>query len=367
MQLYFKKKRKFPEPWQMSIVQLFNLPLPDDLVRFIGEFITFSVGDLLALREVCKHHKEYIDRVAGGHLKSIKNILRSFGLDLGDPIYSDIRDFIPASGAFSLNDLRKLRNDHLERHLTLKNLSPEKLDRTFGFMLDYRCYYMSILPQVSVPDSADEIRQNILTLRKHFREYIMDNWITDTRFIHYIALSFEPKIEPARDRFAGLNDYQKDRGKYSVYEVNSAMKSVFGVIPQMLNLYRFSLLDDAEILNRFLQTALILGYSFFLDFNITYNTLKALFYFAFPSYDLISIIFSTILTLLICLFRSPTFNLMLRLDKCIYQIPSAHRFITDMMMLIGKYGYVILLLGHYLWRFAKNYLATKLVDYITST
>lgn len=351
----------------MYMVQLFNLPLPDDLLRFIGEFVTFSVGDLLALREVCKNHKEYIDRVAGRHLKSIKNILRSVGPDLRDPIYSDILDFIPASGAFSLNDLRKLKSERLERHLMFKNLTPEKLDRVFGFILQNRWYYVNILPQVSVPDYSDVRSQHILTLRKNFREYIMDNLITDTRFVHFMALIFEPKIELEENRFLGLSDYQKYRDKNDVYEVNSAMKSVFGVIPQMLNLYRFSVLDDSEILNRFLQTGLILVYSVFLDFNIAYNTLKALFCLAFPSHELIGSLFTTILTILICLFRSPTFDLMLRLDKFIYQIPSAHRFITDMLLLIGKYGYVILLLGHYLMRFVEIYIATKLVDYLTSS
>lgn len=350
----------------MLIFRLFNISLPDDVLRYIGEFAAFSVTDLLVLREVTQYHKEYIDKHAGKHLRKLQTYFGASKVDLRDPIYADIRDFIPATGALSLKDFKKLKNEHLERHLTLKNLSPEKLDRILGFMLENRSYYRIVLSQNPTPNNlSEENRRQFLIRRKHFREFIMSSMLIDTRFIKFLEIIHQNSRLIWDVPFPGLTYFYRRFGKHDPNIFSNSMKSIFGSIQQALILYQWGVFNDIEIYDRAAQVDLFVSYSFFLDANIIAKIIKSLISLLFPSYGFVGIIFITIFTMLTCAFRSPTFEFMLRLDNFIYQIPPVHRFITDMITFNNRFFLLLSLLAYHCLQRALNTIEGRLPAAIT--
>ena len=196
----------------MTLPELFPT-LPDDIMRFIYEMANLNMDELLALRSVCKRFKEVIDRYLGDRVKVIKNLIQERNFNLKDPIYADFTQQIEALTPFNESVFQELKAGHLERHLTLKDLTPEKLDRTFGYMLQNRSFFRQIFPAYMRHDLDPEVQDKILKYRKYFIEYLMENYSTDNKYLqfHDLALIDQPLEEETAP--IGLSQLQEKYGK----------------------------------------------------------------------------------------------------------------------------------------------------------
>lgn len=317
----------------MSIPDLFPA-LPNDILRFIYDIAHLNIEELLKLRLVCKNFKEIIDEYLDGRRGEIRQLIQAHHLNLQDPIYSDFTQKIDALTPLDTPLFKRLQFRHVERHLMLKDLTPEKLDRTFGYMVQHRHFFQRIFPIVTVMDVTPHptLEYKVLLYRKWFIDYVKENFSTDDKYMQFYDLAFSDQSFENETTPLSLSQYQERYGRVEQYGPLNCLANAYKTARFLAFLTYSGLNIDPDLVDRRTQAFLVLGYSFFLDQHILYTILNYLLDTFAPSLSESPAVHLQIsfVAFFIRSIMPLSWPLLRHVDRAIYSCPSAHNFVMDL-------------------------------------
>lgn len=314
----------------MTVPDLFPV-LPDDVLRFIYEIAHLNIDELLALRSVCKRFKDAIDKYLGGRQGEIKRVIQRHSLNLQDPLYSDFIQQIEGVAPFNEEIFKNIRQEHIDRHLMLKNLTPEKLDRTFGYMLQNREFFKQIFPNSMRNDLNPEELIKIHKYRKHFVEFVKENFSTDEKYIQFHALAVTDQSLGNETGPLTLSQFRKNASFRMEVPSSRLFSKVSLLLLSLIFMSESGLGRDLDLIDRCNQAYTMIIVASLIDLHIFVNSFLWFFENFAPDlseyYDIPLV--SCYIALFVQFFISPSWTVFRHIDRAIYLSPSARNFVID--------------------------------------